>query len=437
MDIHKIIEELQEKASQTDIKRFISDLKFETRFNTLRELIYHVEIYTAEGRPGEADRLLSAAEKISRYIDENASDRNLRDVRSLKTITRKKRAKFHDSQGRREEAIAHYQEIMKGLDMPREENFLGEMLMEIAIIEEQMGKKKDALAKFDRASRIYGKKKDSFNFQAALFNCAHVLYDMSYYSKAEDFCRAVIGHYKNTGKMLSPVAHAYLEMANIYELQGRSENAKIFYKKALDSYRQMNDRIKMSDILNRIGSYEIDDGNPISAAAIFQEALDIKRTVEFLQGKGQLYESMGDQLRWGGNPGEAMNYYYLAFHFFDESGSEARKTILKHKVYKCRETLGPGVEDLGTFVEKFKKKSPEESRVMDLERLDYACTPRECQRPQKEREWLPPHVNRVNRKFLMYLLRNLARVHSILGNEKDFLKYSRLRSLIEKEYRKK
>jgi tetratricopeptide (TPR) repeat protein len=437
MEIKKIIEELDKKVSQKAIRSFISQLKFEARFNTLRELIYHVDLYLSENNYAHANQLLNVIDKITRYLDQDYEDYKTRDVRALKVIARKKKAKFFENQGLHQEAENQYKAILKDLKLPDEENFLAEMLMELGIIEEQGGNKKEALSKFDQSSKIYGKRQDNFNYEAALFNCAHVLYDLSFYDKAEEFCQAVIKHHQDvSGKMVSPIAHSYLELANVYEVFDCEDKAKTHYKKALDSYRQLNDRIKMSDILNRIGSYEVEDGNILSAAAIFQEALDIKRTMDFIEGKAIFYDSMGDQMRWSGCPEEALNYYNAAFHYFEEAGADGRKLLIKHKIYKILDSLQTTQKDMGTFFEKFQKKGFETTKITPLERLDYARHSVDVEEIQANLQWNPGYRFRVNRKFLIYVLRNLSRVYSILGKKKDFLLYSRLRAVVEEDYRK-
>lgn len=436
MEIKDILEQISGTENRRAIRDYLASLRFETRFNALRELIYHTDLYLAANNHPLADKVLSAAETISRHMDEKSETRNPKDIRALKIITQKKRAKYYDSIGNKKEAQAQYRTIIKGLSLPAEETFLAEMLMELAIIEEQTGQKKEALKKFDQASKIYSARQDPFNYKAALFNCAHVLYDLNFYSKAEEFCRAVIGHKAEKDRIHSPVAHSYLELANIYEIQEKDDKAKAHYRKALEAYSSMNDRIKMSDILNRIGSYEIEEGNTLSASAIFQESLDIKRTVDFMQGRGIFYQAMADACRWGNSPREAIVYYNAAYHYFDEAGCESNKTIIRHSIYKVLRSLGLAREDMGTFVEKYKKKNPDLSKVEELERIDYGKTYGDGEKLPERGEWHNPRSFRVNRRFLVYLLRNLARVNSMLGREKDFLTYSRLRSTVEEIYKK-
>ncbi len=436
MEISELIENINSRKNRRQLREYLRSLRFELRFNSLRELIYHVDVYLSSGNWEQADQLLAVAEKLSRYVEDDSGSRNPRDVRSLKIITQKKRAKYYDNRGERTEAAAQYRVIIKGLRMPEEETFMAEMLMELGIVEEHMGRKKEALTRFDKASRLYGTRKDSFNFKAALFNCAHVLYDLNFYSKAEEFCREVILGHEEGKKLHSPVAHSYLEMANIYEIQQKEEKARIYYQKALDCYRRLPNLLKMSDILNRIGSYEIEDGNIASAEAVFREALDIKESIDFAQGRGRYFEMMGDQLRWGNSPREALNCYNGAYQFFDEAGCESSKTIIKHKIFKVLQELGLQRKDLGTFIEKFKNKPFDPSGMEELEKIEYGRNGNDGYITPPGMPWDSPHSIRVNRRFLIYLLRNLSRASSRLGKKQDFLKYSRIRSLVEEDYKK-
>ena len=75
MEIHNIINELINKDNLKVIRDYISTLRFELRFNALRELVYHVDIYLAEENLEQADRLLNAAEKLSRFLGDKYEDR--------------------------------------------------------------------------------------------------------------------------------------------------------------------------------------------------------------------------------------------------------------------------------------------------------------------------------------------------------------------------
>jgi tetratricopeptide (TPR) repeat protein len=437
MEFDEIVKQLESKDNLKDICKYISTLKFEERFNALREMIYHIDIFLSEGNLTGADRMLNLAERLSIFVDENYEDRVPDKVRSLKIIAKKKRAKYFEYKGNHREAIKQYTSIIENLTQAEEESFLSEMLMEIGILEEQMGLKKEALEKFIRASSICKLKGDSFNYEAALFNCAHIYYDMSYYNKAEEYCREVVKHSKKSGKVLSPTAHSYLELANICELFNKDEEAKIYYKKALDSYRLLNEKVKMSDILNRIGTFEMFEGNLISASSIFQESLEVKKNVDYLQGKSNFFEVIGDTLRLAGNPKSALNYYNIAYHLYMESGGDNRKIVVKHKIYKILKGFNLVSKDMGTFIESFKKELPEFSNVIDLEKLDYAERGWEGERPDSGKDWHIPYRFKVNRKFLFYLVRNLAKIYGLMGKDEDRDKYSRLKDIVEKRYKKK
>lgn len=440
MKFREIVENLNRKADSRSVRKFVRKIEFRTRFNTLRELIYHADIYLAEGKLEQCDQILKVAEKISRYLDEDLQGKVPEKVRSLKIITRKKRAKYFEARGDLKEAIARYKLIINMLNLPDEEPFLAEMLMEVGILQEQLGKKKEALDNFTKSIRIYKDKKDDFNFEAALFNCAHVLYDLNFFYKAEEFCRTVIRHYKRKKKMMSPVAHSYLEMANIKEIQEKEEEAKMYYNKALESYRSLNLKVKVSDILNRIGSYEIDENNVSGAIRFFNESLDIKLDVDFTQGKAEIYEIIGDQLRYCNNLEDALAFYNTAYDMLEKSGANKRKIVIKHKIFKIVKHLELTSKDLGTFVEEFKRKEMEiygTSLLEKLQRVEYRELGGDGAKLETIREWKIPRDFQVNRKFLLYVLRNLSRAHSRLDNQDEFLKYSRMREFVEKNYRKK
>jgi tetratricopeptide (TPR) repeat protein len=437
MRLDKIMKFLNGTDNLVLIRNVLSKLRFETRFNFLREMIYHIDICLAEGYFEGADTFLKAAEKIALYIDAGQETKVPQKVRSLKIITKKKRARYFEYSGDFRSAIRQYHKIIESLKLPEESTFLAEMLMEIGILEEKLGRNKTALKHFRKAFRICSANEDTFNYDAAIFNCAHVYYDMSNYPKAEKYCRAVIKNNKKKTIVQSPIAHAYLEMANIHELFNRDDKAQKYYGKALETYRKLGEKVKVSDILNRLGVYEMNADNNIRALPIFEESLEIKQNIDYFQGKGYFLETMGDQLRFGKNPEEALYYYNLAYYFNAEAGSTGRNIIIKHKIFKILEELGLTIKDLGTFIETFRKRLPNFSEVVDVVKLDYSEKGSDGGKYETIREWKMSHNFRVSRKFLFYVVRNLNRLYRQMNREKDHKRFSRLQDTVEKKFRKK
>jgi len=439
MEIEKIIEKLSKEKNRILLGGYIDELSFTERFNTLREIVYHIDIFLAEKEYENIEKLLDISDELSKRLSEEGKSREIEDpekVRTLKIIARKKRAKFYESTGQPQKAINQYLNIIHDLQIPDEETFQAEILMEIGIIEEQIGRKKEAIAKFDRAAKIYKRKDDDFNYTASLFNCAHVLYDLNQYREAEAYCRRVINYHQDTGKNQSPVAHSYLEIANIFEIMSKDRDARIYYEKALHSYRQLSDRVKMSDILNRIGSFEIEEKKYTSAASLFHESLELKRTIDFQQGKANFFLMIADVLNYGGNWEQALDYYNMAYHYYGEVGIESKKLVIKYKIFRILEKIKVTKKDMGTFLEKFEMLLPKEDPSKKIEKIDYRTIEYDGLSLSKQKEWKFHEKPKVNRKFLIYLLRNLSRVYMKLGREKDYLKFFQIRSMVEKAHKK-
>lgn len=434
MEIDGIIMKIKNLKSKEEVEDFISSLRFEIRFNTLRELIYHIDIYFAEKNLDKVEELLSIAEQLSSSLKTHGR-KNKENIRALKIITQKKRAKLYEAQGNYKKAITQYKLIMSGLRIPEEETFLAEMLMEIGILREEMGKKREALKSFDKSSKIYFRKKHLFNFEASLFNCAHVLYDLKYYYKAEEFCKTVIKTYKLTKKLISPVAHSYLELANIRELFGEMQRAKVYYQKALEYYRKLKHKAKASDILNRLGTFEIREGNLSSAEVILLDALYMKEEIDFAEGKAFFFEVMGDVLRFSGNPQDAINYYNEAYFLSKNVGSSSRNLILTHKIYKVLESLDIAEEDIGTFIENFKPQPPHPMKIIIMKKSEYRKMYGDGYFTKTMNQWYMHKPFTVNRKFLLYVLRNLSKLYRLKNSNQDFIKYSRMREVVEEKYK--
>jgi tetratricopeptide (TPR) repeat protein len=428
MKIEKIIEKLSGYSDSRSLMNYVFDLKYDLRFNTLREIIYHIDIYIAEKNQENAEKMLNTGDKLNDLLDAGHKfqrTEEYKNFRTLRTIAKKKMAKFLESRGDSKGAIEQYGKILSDLNLPEEEAFHAEILMEIGIIEEQNGKKKEAIAKFEKAAKIYKEKRDDFNFLAALFNSAHVLYDIKQYRQAESFCKSVIKHYGETGKVQSPVAHAYLEMANIYEIKEKDPEARTFYNKALDSYQKLNERAKISDILNRIAAYEMENNHNASAASLMHESLDLKRTIDFQQGKASYCFIMAENLRECGSPESALDYYNLAYHYYSEAGIESRKLQIKHCIFKCLKAL-----------EQFEPKHPKTKLIDKLERINYRNFNSDGYSLSNHKSWKYSDRAKVNRKFLVYLLRNLSKVYIKLGNDKEYFKYQNLLTIVESDNKK-
>ncbi|MCD4785995.1 MAG: tetratricopeptide repeat protein [Candidatus Eremiobacteraeota bacterium] len=439
MEIKRIIEKLSKEKNVSLLGDYINELSFTERFNTLREIIYHIDVFLAEKEYDSVKKLLDISDELSLHLNEgnnSKGDDDARKVHTLKIIAKKKRVKYYEAMGDPRKAIDQYLNIIGELQIPEEETFLAEILMEIGIIEEQTGRKKEAITKFDRAAKIYKRKNDDFNYTASLFNCAHVLYDMNKYREAESYCRRVINYHRDTGKTQSPIAHSFLEMANIFEILSKDKEARTYYEKALHSYRQLNDRVKMSDILNRIGSYEVMERKFTSAASLFHESLELKRTIDFQQGKANYFLMIADVLNYAGNKEKALDYYNIAYHYYNEAGIESKKTVIKHKIFRIVEKYKRIRRDMGTFLEKFELMFPKEDPSKKIERIDYRTVGIDGIALSKQEGWKFHESSKVNRKFLVYLLRNLSRVYMKLGREKDYLKFFQIRSMVEKAHKK-
>lgn len=439
MEIEKIIKKLSGEKNAGLLGDYIRELSFTERFNTLREIIYHVDVFLAEKEYDNVKKLLDISDKLSQHLDEGKNSREFDDtgkVHTLKIIAKKKKAKYYEAMGQPQKAINQYLNIIGELQIPGEETFLAEILMEIGIIEEQTGRKREAIAKFDRAAKIYKRKNDDFNYTASLFNCAHVLYDLNQYREAKNYCRRVINYHQDTGKTQSPVAHSFLEMANIFEILSKDKEARTYYQKALHSYRELSNRVKMSDILNRIGSYEVAESKHTSAASLFHESLELKRTIDFQQGKANLFLMIADVLNYGGNKERALDYYNIAYHYYNEAGIESKKTIIKYKIFRIVEKHRRKKRDMGTFLEKFEIMIPKEDPSKKIEKIDYRTIEFDGVTLSRQKGWEFHERPKVNRKFLIYLLRNLSRVYMKLGREKDYLKFFKIKSMVEKSYKK-
>lgn len=462
MNIENILEKLLTNYQEGMIDEYVLFLRFDQRFNTLREIIYHIDVFLAEKNYEQLLLLLEVSDILVENLEAgiiNAADDDDEDddeeneityrskskkkktkhdekknSRVLKIIAKKKWAKYYEHIGELNQAVKHYEGILQTLKLPQEENFYAEILMEIGILEEQTGKRKEAILKFEEAAAIYKNRGDTFNYLASVFNCAHVYYDLHQYRKAETYCRKVLKHYQEKKKIHSPIAHSYLEMANIYELREERSRAKQYYEKAFDSYRRLNDKTKMSDIMNRIGGYEMEQGNHTSAASTFQQALDVKRTLDFQQGKGEHFFLMGETLRHTGAYDSALEYYSIAYHYYEQVGIEARKTMLKFKIFLCLKALDKSTKDMGSFVEGYENKYPDLSKSMEIQRFDYKNLNKDGPNTIKERGAKYFDRPKVNRKFLIYLLRNLARVYSKLKNKGEMQKYREILSSVEKIY---
>ncbi|MCE1246587.1 MAG: tetratricopeptide repeat protein [Firmicutes bacterium] len=439
MNTKEIIEKLSKFPDSRSFMSFVFELKFKERFNTLREILYHIDIFLAEKKLDQAKQMLDVGDKLNDMLDAGHkfdSTDDFRNYRTLRIIGKKKVAKYLEAKGDYPGAAAQYRKILEDLHLPDEEAFNAEIMMEIGILEEQSGKKKDAIVKFEKAAEIYKNKKDDFNYQAALFNSAHVLYDLKQYRQAEVFCKYVIKHYGETGKIQSPAAHAYLEMANICEIREKDQDAKGFYDKALDSYRKLNERTKISDILNRIASYQMDSDQPELAEKMLQESLDLKQSIDYHQGKANFLFVVAESLRESGNLFRALDYYNMSYQQFTEAGVESKKLQIKHSIYKCLKALKMVKKDMGTFIEKFELKPPNIFTSEKAIRLDYRSFGTDGYNLSNHQSWKFSERPRVNRKFLVYLLRNLTRVYIKLGKDKEYFKYQNLLNIVESDYKK-
>lgn len=302
-------------------------------------LFCHIDIHIAEGHRTAAETLLCLAEDIADLFDG--------ELFAYLCCRRRARScrKWGDARG----ALDAYRRAWKVLEKSELHEWQVEVLMEMGILLDQCGDREGALQAFRRSAAICRRKHLGFNWAAALFNMASIYLDLG---DEEHFRRYAARVSKLDRALDFPSHRARLELltANWMDRRSRPEQAVEHYRRALEAYRLVQDRLKASEILAHLGEVARSGGLVDATGPLLGEALAERRAVDAREAEGRFFYYRGIGAWQAGLLEEAVTYYQAALDRFSGLDGDAEQET-RYRLYVCLQALGRARESLPAFLE--------------------------------------------------------------------------------------
>lgn len=294
-------------------KRLLERLQVEDRRALLRQLQAHVEVHLAQGHRLAAHVLLGISAEVAG------------DSLELQYGVERTRIRWLEQEGLGDDALAamsRLYEVHRRRRSPPERG--AELAMELGILLDRSGRKKEALKLFRNAAARYHRMNQPYNRAAALFNAASVLYDLGRVGPSLRVCREALeqggeGH-------LDMEAHIALQMANSHELQGHLDQAVESYQMAAEGYGGLQNRRQESSIRYRLGWLALQRGLPAEAWPQLQQALEVRREHDYGTGLARYHLARAESYRTAGLPESARVHFRACVSLAVALGNEALAT---------------------------------------------------------------------------------------------------------------
>lgn len=320
-------------------RQYLSSLDDVTVENAASLLFCHVDVHIAEGHRTAADALLRVAEDVSPLFEG--------EVFSYLCCRRRARLcrKWGDTRG----ALDAYRRAWKILERSDLAEAQVEVLMEMGILQDQGGDREGALTSFRRAAQICRREHYHFNWAAALFNMASIYLELG---DEERFHRYATRVARLDRACDFPSHRARLELltANWMDRWGRSAQSMEHYRRALDAYRLVHDRLKASEILAHLGEMARIAGQLDATGPLLGEALAERRALDAREAEARFYYYRGVTAWQAGLADEAIVFFQQAMERYAGIDADAEQET-RYRLYLCLAATGRTQETLASFLE--------------------------------------------------------------------------------------
>lgn len=335
-----ILRHLLSLSDSRDRRRYLASVS-DAQVEAAAALLFsHIDVHIAEGHRTASDALLSVAEDVA----------DLFDGELFSYLCCRRRARACRKWGDRHGALEAYRKAWKTLEGSDLHEWRVEVLMEMGILMDQGGNRTGALQAFKRAAAICRRERLGFNWAAALFNMASIYLDLG---DEEHFMRHAARVSKLDRRFHFPSHRARLELltANWRDRRSEPEQALEHYRKALTAYRQIQDRLKASEILAHLGEIARSSGLIDAMGPLLGEALAERRAVDAREAEGRHFYYRGLGAWQAGLVVQAARYFQAALERFSGLDGDAEQET-RFRLHACLVALGQAREGLPAFLEK-------------------------------------------------------------------------------------
>lgn len=339
MTVEDILRTLLSKPDASARRRYLGSLDEDLRDRAASQLFCHIDLHIAEGHRTAADTVLQAAEDVSAVFESEL----------FPYLCCRRRANLCRKWGDTVGAIEAYRRAWRILEESDLHAAQVEVLMELGILYDITGDHRHALTQFRKAAEICRRERLEFNWAAALFNMASIYLEMGEQERFERNARKV-ERLDKTFDFPSHRARLELLRANSEDRNGNADKSVEHYRRALDAYRQVHDRLKASEILAHLGEVARLCGQDDMTGPLLGEALAERRALDAREAEGRFYYYRGVTAWQAGLPEEAATHYQRALERFNGLSTDAELET-RYRLYQCLRALGQTQESLPAYLE--------------------------------------------------------------------------------------
>lgn len=339
MAFEDILRNLLSKPDAESRRRYLSTLDDAAAERAASNLFCHIDIHIAEAHRTAADTLLRVAEDIAELFEGEF----------FPYLCSRRRARLCRAWGDTSGALEAYRRAWRVLEKSNLSEAQVDVLMELGILQDEVGDRDGALHSFRRAATICRREQLGFNWAAALFNMASIYLELGDEERFHRYASRV-ARLDRTLNFPSHRARLELLTANWMDRWGRSAESVEHYRKALDAYRQVHDRLKASEILAHLGEVARLTGQEDVTGPLLGEALAERRALDAREAEGRFYFYRGVTAWQVGLVAEAAQFFQQALDRFSSLSGDAEQET-RYRLYLCLAALGQVRESLPAFLE--------------------------------------------------------------------------------------
>ena len=339
MAVEEFLRNLLAQPDADARRRYMAGLDELARDHVASLLFCHVDLHIAERHRTAADTLLQIAEDVSPVFDNDL----------YPYLCCRRRAQLCRRRGDNRGALDAWRLAWRILETSDLHAAQVEVLMELGIMHDLTGDRRQALHQFKRAAEICRREHLEFNWAAALFNMASIYLDLGENERFERNARKV-DRLDQTYDFPSHRARLELLLANAEDRKGDTDKSTEHYRRALDAYRQVHDRLKASEILAHLGEVARISGQEDMTGPLLGEALAERRALDAREAEGRFYYYRGITAWYAGLPKEASSFYQQALERFSGLNSDSEMET-RYRLHQCLRAQGQIDAPLPTFLE--------------------------------------------------------------------------------------
>lgn len=339
MAVEEILRNLLSTPDAQARRLYVANLAEDQRDRAASLLLCHIDLHIAERHRTAADTLLQVAEDISPVFDNDL----------FPYLCCRRRAQLCRRWGDNRGAIEAYRRAWTILEESDLHSAQVEVLMELGILYDLTGASRQALTQFKRAAEICRRERLEFNWAAALFNMASIYLELGENERFERNARKV-ERLDQTYDFPSHRARLELLRANSEDRNGDSQKSTEHYRRALEAYRQVHDRLKASEILAHLGEVARLSGQEDMTGPLLGEALAERRALDAREAEGRFFYYRGLTSSQVGLLNDAVSNFQQALERFSGLNADAELET-RYRLYRCLSALGRAPEPLPAFLE--------------------------------------------------------------------------------------